>query len=113
MARDRWHVIEEEGGALTLTRRVPVRFDLAVETVLPGATGRRRLAHLVRQDLWRALQTLRGYAPAVRVMRGAGGMRVVAGGAVAGRFDRAGCEARLAAVLEDPDNRARWMRGAR
>ncbi|EAQ27566.1 hypothetical protein [Roseovarius sp. 217] len=111
MGRDRWHVIEEEG-ALTLARRVPVRFDLAVETVLPGVTGRRRLAHLVRQDLWRALQSLRGYAPVVQVTRRADVMQVRAGGAVAGRFDRAKCEALIAVVLEDADNRARWMRRA-
>ncbi|MBQ0748768.1 MAG: hypothetical protein KBT70_01090 [Roseovarius sp.] len=114
MGRSHWHVIEdEEGGALTVARRVPVRFDLAVETVLAGTTGRRRLAHLVRQDLWRALQSLRGYAPAVRVRRDAQAMHVQAGGAVMGRFDRAGCEALIAQVLEDEANRVRWMGGAR
>ena len=113
MGRSRWHVIEGEEDALTLARRVPVRFDLAVETVLPGTTGRRRLAHLVRQDLWRALQTVRGYAPVVQVRRDDGVMHVRAGGAVAGRCDRVRCEALIAAVLEDADNRARWMDRAR
>ncbi|MGX0975171.1 hypothetical protein ACSSVY_000869 [Roseovarius sp. MBR-51] len=111
MGRDRWHVIEEEG-ALIVARRVPVRFDLAVDTLLPGTIGRRRLAHLVRQDLWRALQSLRGYAPVVQVTRRADAMQVRAGGAVAGRFDRVKCEALIAVVLEDADNRARWMRRA-
>ena len=41
MGRSRWHVIEDEDGALTVTRRLPVRFDLAVETILEGTTGRR------------------------------------------------------------------------
>ncbi|MFU8777565.1 MAG: hypothetical protein ACNA7M_07825, partial [Roseovarius sp.] len=72
-----------------------------------------RLAHLVRQDLWRALQSLRGYAPAVRVCQDAEAMHVRAGGAVTGRFDRARCEALIAQVLEDAGNRARWMGRAR
>jgi len=106
MGRDRWHMIEEEG-ALTLARRLPVRLDLAAETVLAGAVGRRRLAHLVRQDLWRALRDLRGFAPVVRVRRVAGGLHVVAGGAVAGRVPP-GAQAHIAGLLEDPRHRARW-----
>lgn len=106
MGRDRWHVIEEEG-ALTLARRLPVRFDLAAETVLPDAVGRRRLAHLVRQDLWRMLRHVRGFAPAVRVRRVAEGLHMVAGGAVAGRVPP-GAQARVAWLLDDPRHRARW-----
>jgi len=108
MARDRWHVIEEADGALTLARRLPVRFDLAAETVLNGGVGRRRLAHLVRQDMWRALRHLRGFAPVVRVGHVPGGLHVRAGGAAAGRFARADAEARIAALLADPGHRARW-----
>ncbi|MFB9149746.1 hypothetical protein [Roseovarius ramblicola] len=112
MARDRWHVIEEEG-ALVLARRLPARFDLAAETVLTGQVGRRRLAHLVRQDMWRALRHLRGFAPVVRVARIPGGLHLRAGGAVAGRFARADAEARIAALLADPGRRARWTGGGR
>ncbi|WP_294613967.1 hypothetical protein [uncultured Roseovarius sp.] len=111
MGRDRWHEVEE-AGALVVARRWPVRFDLAVVTVLPRG-GRRFLAHQVRQDMWRALQGLRGFVPAVRVTRTAGGLEVVAGGEVRGRFDRAHAEARIAAVLDDEANRARWQRRAR
>ena len=112
MGRDRWHEIEEEGGALVVARRWPVRFDLAVATQFPRG-GRRYLAHLVRQDIWRALQALRGFAPAVRVTRCDSGLEVIAGAEVQGRFDRADAEARIAVVLEDQANRARWMRRAR
>lgn len=111
MGRDRWHVIEEQG-TLTLARRLPLRFDLRAETVLPGAVGRLRIAHMVRQDLWRALRRLRGFAPAVRVARVPGGMALCAGGAVAGPVPP-GAQARIAALLEDPGHRARWMRQAR
>lgn len=106
MGRGRWHVIEAEG-ALTLARRLPVRFDLVAETVLPDAVGRRRLAHLVRQDLWRMLRRLRGFAPAVRVRRVAAGLHVVAGGGVAGPVPP-GAQARVAWLLDDPRHRARW-----
>ena len=108
MGRDRWHVIED-GEALTLARRLPARFDLAAETVLPDRVGRRRLAHRVRQDLWRALRDLRGLAPVVRVTRVPSGLHLRAGGAVVGRFPRVWAEARLAALLADPRHRAHWM----
>jgi len=110
MGHDRWHVIEEED-TLTLARRLPVRFDLRAETVLPGAVGRLRLAHMVRQDLWRILRDLRGFAPVVRVRRVAPGLHVVAGGAVSGRVPP-GTVARIAALLDDPRLRARWTRPA-
>ena len=109
MARDRWHLIEEEDGALTLARRLPVRFDLAVEGWLPEAP-RAHVAHRVRQDMWRALRHVRGFAPVVRVWREAGGLRVRAGGAVAGRVARADAQARIAALFEDPVRVARWTR---
>ncbi len=41
MARDNWHILQEDG-ALTVARRVPVRFDLSVETHLQ-AHGRLRI----------------------------------------------------------------------
>lgn len=112
MSRDRWQVIEEEGGALIMARRWPLRFDLAVSTQLPDG-GRRWIAHQVRQDVWRALRGLRGFVPAVRVLRRAGGLCVTAGGEVAGRFDRGHAEACITDVLEDRSNRTRWLRARR
>ena len=67
MSRKRWHILRE-GDSLTMTRALPVRFDVAAGTTLPGG-GRLRLAMQVRQDLWRALQALRGFAPVVQVTR--------------------------------------------
>lgn len=107
MARGRWHLIYEEDGALTLARRMPVRFDLAVEGHLPDAS-RLRVAHRLRQDMWRALRDLRGFVPVVRIWRDVQGLRVRAGGAVAGAFDRASAEARIALLFEDPNRIARW-----
>ena len=108
MTRNRWHILRDDT-VLTLARRVPVRFDLAVRTCLPEA-GRLRVAHRVRQDLWRALQALRGFAPVVRVERTGAGLEVTAGGQVAGAFSRAHAEGKIRAVLEDPRNRERWVR---
>jgi len=112
MARDSWHLIREEDGAVTLARRLPARFDLAVEGHLPEAS-RARVAHRVRQDMWRALRHLRGFAPVVRVWREEGGLRLRAGGTVAGRFARTDAEARIAALFQDPARVARWSGSGR
>ncbi len=110
MPRNRWHILRDET-VLTLARRLPVRFDLSVSTQLPDGS-RLRVAQQVRQDIWRALQHLRGFAPVVRVERIEGGLEVTAGGQVAGVFPRAQAEASIADVLNDPRKRARWTRWA-
>lgn len=104
---------QEVNGVLTVSRHLPVSFDLAVETVLPLVGSRRRLAHQVRQDMWRALRDLRGFAPAVRIAPEAGHLRLTAGGSVAAKtFPRARCEALLRDLLDDPLARSRWLRCA-
>ena len=112
--RDGWHLLRE-GDVLTLTRRVTVRFDLSACTVLPTAgrvLGRARLAHQIRQDVWRRLQGLRGFTPAVRVAQGLDGMHVTAGGAVNAAVPLQWAQAALDDVLADPALRQRWMRHA-
>lgn len=111
MAHRNWHILRE-GDALTLARRLPVRFDFAAQTVISGGAGLRRgrIAHQVRQDMWRALQDLRGFAPVVRVLVRGDDLEITAGGAVSGRFPKTQCEAAVAEVLADSVNRARWMR---
>ena len=113
MAQSRWHIVRD-GDALTVARRLPARFDLAAQTRLVGAAqvSRARVAHQVRQDMWRALQDLRGFSPVVEVRRCGGDMVVQAGGAVSGALPRAKAEAAIAAVLEDAANRRRWTRHA-
>ncbi len=107
MSKTRWHIIRD-GAELTLARRLPPRFDLSVSTRLPDA-GRLRVAQQIRQDVWRALRGLRGFAPVVRVARRDGRLEVTAGGQVDGRFARAAAMECLSGVLEDPRNRARWV----
>jgi len=110
MSRNRWHILHEEG-ALTMARRMPVRFDLRVTTQLGGG-DKLRLARQVRQDIWRTLCGLRGFAPAVRIEDVANGLAVIAGGQVDGPLPRALAEDRIAQVLACPANRARWLRWA-
>ncbi|MBO9408434.1 hypothetical protein J7399_13425 [Shimia sp. R9_1] len=110
MSKARWHILRE-GDRLTVARRVPVRWDLAVQTTLPDA-DRLRIAQQVRQDMWRALQDLRGFAPVVQVTRVDGMLQVKAGGAVAGAVAREKLEAEISEVLNCPKRRARWLRHA-
>ncbi len=110
MAVTRWHTLRE-GDTLTLARHLPARFDLSVETHLPRVRPL-RLAHQVRQDMWRALQTLRGFSPVVRICTLEERVHIQAGGRVLGAVPPS-AKARLAAVLEDSSNRARWIRHAR
>ena len=106
-----FHILREEG-AVTVARRVPVRFDVCAEARF-GPLRKRALAQQVRQDLWRALQDVRGFAPVVRVAEAGDGVTVTAGGQVEGRHDRAFLEDVIAAVLSDPRHVARWTRWAR
>lgn len=111
MSRVRWHIVTE-GDTLTLSRRLPARFDVAAQTRLPDA-GRAKVAQQVRQDMWRALQDLRGFAPVVQVRREGNELVVVAGGEVAGVVARAHLEGLIQEVLDAPAKRARWVRHAK
>ncbi|MGH1330874.1 MAG: hypothetical protein ACRBBK_08330 [Paracoccaceae bacterium] len=108
MARAGWH-IKEEAGVLTLSRRLPARFDFCAKAGFAPVRSRRRLAMQIRQDMWRALRDLRGFAPVVQVWAEGDGMQVAAGGSVAGAVAKGHCEARVAALLADRDLRARWL----
>lgn len=107
MSRTKWHM-QREDGALTVARRFPVRFDLAVTTELPRC-GKTRLARQVRQDMWRLLQDLRGFSPAVRVEETGAGLSLTAGGQVEARFPREKAEEKLRNLLSDRNNRFRWV----
>lgn len=113
--RNAWIVLRD-GEVLTLARRLPARFDLSASTLLPhGGAGlsRARLAHQLRQDIWRRLRDLRGFRPVVRIERSADALLVTVGGTLSQpRAPIAQAEAALADLLADPLHRARWMRHA-
>jgi len=105
-----WHILRD-GDSVTLCRQLPPRLEFAVQTVLPNADPV-RLAHQIRQDMWRALQRVRGYAPVIRLDPVPEGWAVTAGGS-ASRAPAPAVMDRALAVLNDPGNRARWIRQAR
>ena len=112
MTRARWHMVQE-GACLTLSRRLPARFDVVAEARLPDAPAR-SVASQVRQDLWRHLRHVRGFQPVVEVTHADGGLHLRAGGAVdAARFPKARLEAEIAALLASAPHRARWVMHAR
>ena len=106
MARG-WHIQKGEG-QVTLSRQLPARFDVQAATTLPHA-NMVRLVSQIRQDLWRALQNLRGFSPVVQITKGSDQLEVIAGGRILGTTSAKTIE-QIQAVLEDPQNRARWLR---
>ncbi|MEP1200961.1 hypothetical protein [Tateyamaria sp.] len=106
----RWHITHQDG-TVTLSRHLPARFDVAASTQLPPARPV-RLAHQIRQDLWRGLSNLRGFSPVVRLEPTEHGWEVTAGGRVMGR-SAPSVEATIDALLSDPAKRTRWVRQAR
>ena len=57
-----WHTLREDH-AVTVARHLPVRFDLRVSAriAVAGPVSLASVAHQIRQDVWRALQRLRGF----------------------------------------------------
>lgn len=109
MSRTGWHTLREPGG-VTVARALPPRFDVAAEARLPAARPG-RLAHQIRQDLWRACRAVRGFSPVVRVEPAGEGVLVRAGGRLAAPAPPT-LGARIAALLDDPANRRRWLANA-
>lgn len=107
--KNRWH-IKKSDGAVILSRHVSPRFDVQAQTVLAKGDPL-RLAHQIRQDVWRCLQNMRGFSPVVLVEMRPNNVKITAGGRVEGRVP-ANAVDQIAEVLEHPNNRARWVRHA-
>ena len=102
--------MRREGDTVTLARHWPPVFDVSGDAAFP-AVRPGRLAHQIRQDMWRELKKLKGFAPAVEITLG-DPFTVRAGGRVA-RHIPPRIDARIADLLEDPANRKRWLAYAR
>ena len=111
MAKLRWHILRDSHG-VTVTRRLPVRFDLSAQVVLPNAY-RLYLAQQIRQDLWRRLQNLCGFTPVVRIENHVSGVLVTAGGQIDGMVNRNWYEAEIQYLLMDQGLQARWLSQAK
>ena len=112
MAKTRWHIVKDGQGGITVSRRLPARFDFAVEATVP-ACDHIRLAHQVRQDMWRALQSLRGFLPVVEIVCDGNLARIRAGGSVQGNLPLVHVEGLVSQLLHDPERRARWVMHAK
>ncbi|MEH6836732.1 hypothetical protein [Falsihalocynthiibacter arcticus] len=109
--RRKWH-IQRTSDSLALSRRGEVVFDVSAQSVFP-LCARGRLAQQIRQDLWRALQDLRGFSPVILIEGQGAELHVTAGGEVAAKtFPKPAIEAQISALLADPKLRARWLRHA-
>lgn len=104
--------IHRAPNALTLARHAPARFDVAAEAVVPGAADLLRLAHQVRQDVWRAVRRLRGFSPTVEIRAEGDAIHIRAGGRALAPVPSTAVPA-IQAVLDCPKNRRRWLRHAR
>ncbi len=114
MSRDLWH-IQKDAQSVTVTRRVPARFDVEAQTHLPlhaMQISKLRVAQQVRQDLWRMLQNQRGFSPVVEVCNVGDALTIRAGGQCDRPVHRETLENRIAELLEDSAKRARWLRFA-
>lgn len=104
-----WHITKKDG-QVTVSRQLPARFDVVAQTQLAGGNAV-RIATQIRQDLWRALQGVRGFSPVVQITAVDGQLNVQAGGRVMGKVT-ANLKAEISAVLDKPKNRARWLKCA-
>lgn len=108
-----WTTARTEG-AVTVSRAGRARFDLSVETQLAGnALSLGRIAHQIRQDIWRACQNVRGFSPVIRVQAVGNSYHVIAGGQVDDRRGSPHVEQTIEVVLSRPANRNRWVTHAR
>lgn len=110
MARTGWHILREDH-AVTVARHLPVRFDLGVSARIdaPRPVSRTAMAQQIRQDIWRSLSRVRGFSPVVQVGQNGAIVEVKAGGRLDAPGQAGGAADRIAAVLQNPDNRRRWL----
>ncbi len=109
MNKVNWHT-QRDGACVTISRELPARFDVSASARFP-IVGRARLAHQIRQDMWRALQNLRGFSPVVQVEQIDGALSVTAGGRL-GTPIAPHVQETIDALLNDRVRRARWIRCA-
>lgn len=105
-------IINQTEDRLSLSRDGRVQFDVSAQTVLPAGSAR-RYAIQIRQDLWRHLKNQRGLSPVVEVTRDGAQVIVRAGGRVTSVVNRPVVNAQIAALLDNPALRARWVRHAK
>ena len=113
----RWSLVHT--GDSTLLHRAgyaPV-WAFAVTLSMPivlTTSQRSRMAHQIRQDIWRACRHVRGFLPLVQVSTNGDETVIRAGGSLATRSGHADAlAAKVARVLDCGNNISRWQRHAR
>jgi hypothetical protein len=107
--RNGWHITQDDT-SYTLSRQWPPRFDVQAQARFP-VMRKSRLARHIRQDLWRALKGLRGFAPVIQIHSSESQLHVTAGGQVQGAVPH-GLSEQIQSVLDCPKRRARWEKWA-
>lgn len=104
--RGNWFEIYD-GPCFTLARRLPARFEISREISMPLMSAP-RLARQIRQDIWRKLQSIRGFLPVVEITDRGAHLHIRAGGELTcpAPFERSG--ERIFDVLSNRDNQRRW-----
>lgn len=109
----RWTLIDDGSVAVLAPTGVVPGWDLIAEAALPvhaaSAPMRRRIAHQVRQDVWRALKRLRGFVPVVRVADTGHTAVVRAGGLVLTGQATMRDKQRVEDVISNTNNQRRWL----
>ena len=99
-------IIDETPDLLLVTRRKPVRWDIEARAEFPKAHAL-RLAHQIRQDMWRELKKIKGFCPAVEIEKGET-LKVRAGGRVA-RHVHPMANGWVEDLLNSDIHRRRWL----
>lgn len=107
--RNGWHELLD-GARYVLARDWPPRFDVVACAAFPKVRPS-RLAHQVRQDLWRAMKHLRGFSPVLQIVTEDEGLMLWAGGRVL-RPTPSDTAERIQVLLDNPVHRARWVQWA-
>ena len=99
-------IIEQSDERILVTRRKPVRWDVSAQAEFPRCRAL-RLAHQIRQYMWRELQKIKGFCPAVEIQIG-NTLHVKAGGRVA-RHVHPRASQWVDDLLNSDTHRRRWM----
>ena len=104
--RGNWFEIYNEP-CFTLARRLPVRFDINHEVLMPLISAP-HLAHQICQDIWRKLQSIRGFLLVVEITHRRKHLHILVGGELTcpAPLERSG--GWIFDVLSNQDNQRRW-----
>ena len=98
--------MQKISGAFLICHYIPVRFDLSVETHFLFLSFR-LLASQIREDMQKAMQSLRGFLSAIEIKKGTDDLSALAGGRLNCPVHLAPVEVCLHELLHGPQIRAR------